>query len=52
MQKVDPMKNSPIDRLAAATPAPIARRVRGMSDRTIAWLFVAPSIFLLLAVNM
>ena len=51
MQKVDPMKNSPIDRLAAATPAPIARRVRGMSDRTIAWLFVAPSIFLLLAVN-
>lgn len=27
------------------------RRVRGLSDRVIAWLFVAPSIFLLLAVN-
>ena len=45
------MTNSPIDRIASATPLRIARRVRGLSDRTIAWLFVAPSIFLLLAVN-
>ena len=45
------MTNSPIDRIAGATPLRIARRVRGLSDRTIAWLFVAPSIFLLLAVN-
>src|SRR6478736_4257607 len=28
-----------------------ARRVRGLSDRTIAWLFVAPTIALLLAIN-
>src|SRR5215813_13576121 len=27
------------------------RRVRGLSDRTIAWLFVAPTIMLLLAIN-
>ncbi len=45
------MTQTPIDRLAIATPERIARRVRGLSDRTIAWLFVAPSIFLLLAVN-
>jgi multiple sugar transport system permease protein len=29
----------------------MARRIRGLSDRTIAWIFVAPTIFLLLAVN-
>src|SRR5579859_8100543 len=28
-----------------------AKRVRGLSDRTIAWLFVAPTISLLLAIN-
>lgn len=39
------------DRAAAATPAPIARRVRGLSDRAIAWLFIAPTIVLLLAIN-
>lgn len=39
------------DRLARATPAPLARRVRGLSDRAIAWIFVAPTIFLLLAIN-
>jgi multiple sugar transport system permease protein len=39
------------DRVAAATPDAIAGRVRGLSDRTIAWLFIAPTIFLLLAVN-
>ncbi len=38
-------------RIAAATPEPIARRVRGLSDRAIAWIFVAPTIFLLLAIN-
>ncbi len=45
------MTNTPIEKVAQATPEPIARRVRGLSDRTIAWIFVAPSIFLLLAVN-
>jgi len=36
---------------ANKTPEGIARRIRGLSDRTIAWIFVAPTIFLLLAVN-
>lgn len=45
------MSVSAIDRLATATPPAIARRFRGLSDRAIAWLFVAPAIFLLLAVN-
>ncbi|MEO0923422.1 MAG: sugar ABC transporter permease, partial [Pseudomonadota bacterium] len=42
---------TPIDRIAQATPKRVAARVRGLSDRTIAWIFVAPTIFLLLAVN-
>ena len=45
------MTISPIDRAAAGTPHGVARRIRGLSDRTIAWIFVAPTIFLLLAVN-
>lgn len=45
------MAENPIDRIAQATPPGIAKRVRGLSDRTIAWLFVGPSIFLLLAIN-
>jgi len=40
-----------IDRVAAATPQQVARRVRGLSDRVIAWIFVAPTIALLLAIN-
>jgi multiple sugar transport system permease protein len=40
-----------VDRLAERTPAHVARRVRGLSDRSIAWLFIAPSIALLLAIN-
>ena len=44
--------SSPIaQRVADATPPRLAHRIRGLSDRTIAWLFVAPTIFLLLAVN-
>ena len=39
------------ERLAATTPPPLARRLRGLSDRTIAWLFIMPSIALLLAIN-
>src|ERR1700747_447471 len=41
------------DQLARAPEAKSssARRVRGLSDRTIAWLFVAPTIALLLAIN-
>ena len=45
------MSGNPIDRIAQATPSAIAKRVRGLSDRAIAWLFVGPSIVLLLAVN-
>ena len=45
------MSQSPIMRAANATPKPLARRVRGLSDRAIAWLFVGPTIVLLLAVN-
>ncbi|MEM8851355.1 MAG: sugar ABC transporter permease [Pseudomonadota bacterium] len=39
------------DRAARATPEPVARRIKGLSDRAIAWIFVGPSIVLLLAVN-
>ncbi|HUG60728.1 MAG TPA: sugar ABC transporter permease [Methylomirabilota bacterium] len=39
------------DRAAAATPQTVARRVRGLSDRAIAWLFITPTIILLLAIN-
>ena len=45
------MLHSPVDRVAEATPRAIARRIKGLSDRSLAWLFVAPSIVLLLAVN-
>ncbi|MGY6547728.1 MAG: carbohydrate ABC transporter permease [Roseinatronobacter sp.] len=45
------MTDTPIDRLARATPRPVARRLRGLSDRALAWIFVAPTIVLLLAVN-
>jgi multiple sugar transport system permease protein len=39
------------DRIAASTPQTVARRVGGLSDRSIAWLFIAPVIILLLAIN-
>ncbi len=39
------------DRAAAATPMTVVRTVRGLTDRAIAWIFVAPTIFLLLAIN-
>ena len=42
---------TPADRLARATPPTLARKVRGLSDRSIAWIFVAPTILLLLAIN-
>lgn len=41
----------PIERAASSTPLSVARKVRGLSDRAIAWLFVAPTILLLLAIN-
>ena len=30
---------------------PVIRTVRGLSDRAIAWWFILPSVFLLLAIN-
>ncbi|HEY3149107.1 MAG TPA: sugar ABC transporter permease [Dongiaceae bacterium] len=38
-------------RVAAATPPKLGRMARGLSDRSIAWIFVAPTIILLLAIN-
>jgi multiple sugar transport system permease protein len=45
------MSNKISDRIAVATPAPFAQKIRGLSDRTIAWIFVAPTIIILLAIN-
>lgn len=45
------MSDSAIDRIARATPSGLSRRVSGLSDRAIAWIFVTPTILLLLAVN-
>ncbi len=45
------MSQTAIDRIAGATPPRVARRIRGLSDRAIAWIFIAPTIVLLLAVN-
>jgi multiple sugar transport system permease protein len=40
-----------MERIAAATPPAAARHVRGWSDGVIAWIFIAPTILLLLAIN-
>ena len=45
------MSERTIERVARTTPAPLARRIKGLSDRAIAWIFIAPTIFLLLAIN-
>ncbi|MEM7258745.1 MAG: sugar ABC transporter permease, partial [Pseudomonadota bacterium] len=45
------MSENPIERIASATPQPLARKVRGLSDRALAWWFVGPTIALLLAIN-
>jgi len=39
------------DRPAARVAERLALRARGLSDRTVAWLFIAPTILLLLAIN-
>jgi multiple sugar transport system permease protein len=39
------------DRAASVTPEPVRHVVRGLSDRAIAWAFIAPTIVLLLAIN-
>ena len=45
------MSETTMDRVARSTPPSMKRRIKGLSDRSIAWIFVAPTIFLLLAVN-
>ncbi|WP_300032853.1 carbohydrate ABC transporter permease [uncultured Roseobacter sp.] len=45
------MSETPVSRAARATPPTVARKIKGLSDRAIAWIFVAPTIFLLLAIN-
>src|SRR6187402_450916 len=43
--------NRTADSLARATPGPTARKLRGLSDRGVAWLFILPTMLLLLAIN-
>ena len=45
------MPKSAIDRAAEATPPAVVRRIKGLSDRAIAWIFVSPTIVILLAIN-
>jgi multiple sugar transport system permease protein len=44
-------KPFPPEALEAGASTRVARRLRGLSDRTIAWLFILPTIALLLAIN-
>jgi multiple sugar transport system permease protein len=39
------------ERAARATPPQVSNRMRGLSDKSIAWLFIAPTMVLLLAIN-
>src|SRR3984893_7227838 len=39
------------ERAVARTPSRLALRFGGMSDKAIAWLFITPSVLLLLAIN-
>lgn len=39
------------ERAAASAPVSLVRRIGGLSDRAIAWLFITPTIALLLAIN-
>jgi multiple sugar transport system permease protein len=40
-----------VTKVARATPVQLANRMRGLSDRSIAWLFIGPTMILLLAIN-
>jgi multiple sugar transport system permease protein len=43
--------DAPVDRIGAQSAFGVPRRVRSLSDRTVAWLFVGPTILLLLTIN-
>ena len=45
------MLDSAVNKAVQATPDAIFHKVKGLSDRTIAWILIAPTIFLLLAIN-
>ena len=45
------MANSLLDKAAKTTPLALAEKVKGLSDRAIAWIFVAPTMLILLAIN-
>ena len=45
------MADDLMDGVAKATNPRVARKIRGLSDRAIAWICVAPTIILLLAIN-
>ena len=45
------MSGKAVGGVVKATPSNISRKIQGLSDRAIAWIFVAPTIFLLLAIN-
>jgi multiple sugar transport system permease protein len=49
------LPDAPVERIAVRAPLEtrlhIAKHTRGLSDRSIAWLFVLPTIVLLLAIN-
>jgi len=45
------MADTLVRSVATATPETLARRLRGLSDRALAWLFITPTIVLLLAIN-
>jgi multiple sugar transport system permease protein len=40
-----------VTQIARATPVQLAARMRGLSDRSIAWIFIGPTMMLLLAIN-
>ncbi len=44
-------KQGLLSQMAEATPPRVAGRVRGLSDRGIAWLFIGPTMLLLLVIN-
>jgi multiple sugar transport system permease protein len=44
-------QNSIMDSVAQATPPSVNKTIRGLSDKAIAWLFICPTILLLLAIN-
>ncbi len=43
--------NSVVQRAASATPPPLATSLRGLSDKAIAWIFIGPTMLLLLVIN-